>query len=64
MKFLILILLVSCGKEKSRERCYNKTEAKMMCMSDYLSDGFTSMQADIYCAPLYVVDACYSKGGL
>lgn len=57
----ILILIASCGKEKSRERCYTKTEAKMMCMSNYLSDGFSSMQADIYCSPLYIHEMCYTK---
>jgi len=62
MKILILILFITaCGKKESQARCYNKTEAKMMCMSNYLQSGYSSMQADIYCAPYYVSEMCYDK---
>jgi hypothetical protein len=63
---LILIFLISCGKnENGFKRCYSRQEALNYCVSTRIAEtGETTNLANIYCLPRYPVEGCYTLGGL
>ena len=64
MKLLALLLLISCGKNTA-QRCYSKEEALNYCVATRIAQtGESSYMANIYCAPKYQTDFCYSLGGI
>jgi hypothetical protein len=66
MKLLLLILLVSCGQNKEGFiRCYTREEALNHCVVTRIGQtGESSYLANIYCAPRFQAQTCYSLGGL
>lgn len=66
MKLLILLLLISCGKNPGGfKRCYSRSEANNYCIATRIAEtGETSQLAKIYCEPRYPVEGCYTLGAL
>jgi hypothetical protein len=66
MRFLLLTLLISCGKEQDGfKRCYSREEALNYCVAARIAEiGESTYLARIYCAPKYQADACYNLGHL
>lgn len=60
MKILILLLLVSCGKDENYQRCFTKEEALSHCIVTRISDtNESSSLARMYCEPQFLIESCY-----
>ncbi len=62
MKFIILLLLISCGKPKDEERCRGGEEMQMMCQVEW-AEEFRSFTIPSWvknqCQSFYPTPGCY-----
>lgn len=60
MKFIFLLLLISCGKEATGKRCFTQEEAMIACEAKEMAEYNIPLEtAKLICAPYYQGKACY-----
>lgn len=58
MKILLLLLLVSCGKDKAKENCKNMLEMRRACYVDN-APIYGNHYAARMCTDAFVINKCY-----